>query len=312
MSTTVTRTELADLIERHIGALVSDLRQSSDHELLANARPDAAGVAAAAPTAGPSPSPISVHPTPGVLPTDAWQKLGELEGQTYSWPEGVEEYEPFEVWETMVDGTPAQIGLGHPTRRETFFGRERGYWLAFEMINGRKRLANRRLHRGGRLHVERRSSRGDQGQGRRRAVDVRPRRCTPRGLRDARRRRVPQPRLRPPGVQPYGCDCSRWGPSGDVHARLASARPAPAGHRRLSGKTGPVSSGLPDGLRTAVVRGRDCYRGDGRCFSQARASVSGLLSTCSLTSRIASGPSLLGSTRINSAANMMNAIIFRR
>jgi hypothetical protein len=154
MADTITRTELADLFERHTSALIAELRGSESHLQLADERPDAgvagggstpsegpddsAGVPAVPKSPRPAPSGASVYPA-GVLPSGAWQKVGELDGQTYSWPEGVEIYDPFEVWEADVATARVQIGLGRADKRATFFGRERGYWLAFEMVNGAKR-----------------------------------------------------------------------------------------------------------------------------------------------------------------------------
>ena len=41
----------------------------------------------------------------------------------------------------MVDtnGRRWQLGLGQAAERGTYYGRERGYWLVFEMVNGQKR-----------------------------------------------------------------------------------------------------------------------------------------------------------------------------
>src|SRR4051812_34737626 len=43
----------------------------------------------------------------------SWSKVRELEGQTYTWPAGTEEYDPFEVWQTQDVGERLQLGLGY-------------------------------------------------------------------------------------------------------------------------------------------------------------------------------------------------------
>jgi hypothetical protein len=105
----LTKSELADLVESQAASLVAALRQ-----------PAGDGVR-----------------RPSVR-LAAWTKVAEREGESYSWPEGVEHYLPFEVWESVdVDG-PVQIGLGRVTVPRVFYGRERFWWLAFEMIGDEK------------------------------------------------------------------------------------------------------------------------------------------------------------------------------
>jgi hypothetical protein len=121
--TTISREELADLIEHHAALLAAALRSSGD-------------------TTRPVDEQRTVGPAirPREVPSMAsWTKVGELTGETYNWPEGTETYAPFEVWETTRGGRKVQIGLGQATNRGEYYGRERGYWLVFEMVNGHKR-----------------------------------------------------------------------------------------------------------------------------------------------------------------------------
>jgi hypothetical protein len=121
MASTITRNELADLIEEHAQMLAQALRgdarnATAQHRSRSDA-PDLDGIA------------------PG-----SWSKVGELDDQSYTWPgpEGTEHYTPFEVWEA-AGPSGIQIGLGDPNKPGIYYGKERDYWLAFEMINGQKR-----------------------------------------------------------------------------------------------------------------------------------------------------------------------------
>jgi hypothetical protein len=71
----------------------------------------------------------------------SWKKVRELDGERYRWPNHTEEYDPFEVWETDDGGPRLQFGLGYIAADPSteYYGRPRGYWLAFEMVNGKKR-----------------------------------------------------------------------------------------------------------------------------------------------------------------------------
>lgn len=120
--TTISREEIADLIEQHAAMLAAALRSAGDTARPIVERPVDAGTK-----------------LPELPPTGGWSKVGELTGETYKWPEGTEEYEPFEVWETTREGRKVQIGLGQATNRGEYYGRERGYWLVFERVNGHKR-----------------------------------------------------------------------------------------------------------------------------------------------------------------------------
>lgn len=105
----LTRNELADLIERHAASFVADLR-------------------------GPGQQ-VTGRPSVRLAP---WRKVAEREGESYSWPAGIEHYSPFEVWESVdVDGE-VQIGLGRVTVPKVFYGRERFWWIAFAMIGDEK------------------------------------------------------------------------------------------------------------------------------------------------------------------------------
>ncbi len=130
---TITREELAELFEQ----LAAGLR---DRKLPASAV-DALGDAEDKPLTRSEPSsnrPAFDSASPKLR---SWKKLRELEGERYTWPAGIEEYDPFEVWGTDDDGQPLQFGLGYiaANPEATYYGRPRGYWLAFEMVNGQKR-----------------------------------------------------------------------------------------------------------------------------------------------------------------------------
>jgi hypothetical protein len=127
MSTTLTKIELADLIESHASLLVSALR-GEDRPVAAVSKPVQAIISSGS---------RRMAEVPPVAP-GAWVKVGELEDQSYTWPEGTERYDPFELWELRTDEGAIQIGFGNPNIRGEYYGSERGYWVAFEMINGRK------------------------------------------------------------------------------------------------------------------------------------------------------------------------------
>lgn len=123
---TITRDELADLVERHSALFVAALRQPPPSDSLADVRPKPS---APPPTAG----------DPGHSGARLWTQVGELANQTYTWPQGTDHYEPFEVWESADARGRIQVGLGRVAERGLHFGKMRGYWMAFEMINGQKR-----------------------------------------------------------------------------------------------------------------------------------------------------------------------------
>ena len=126
MPSTLTRNDLADLIERHAGLLARALREDTAAEAVEHPRST---------SQAPERRPTSDS---GISPGD-WSKVGELTNQSYTWPEGTEHYAPFEVWEAAGSDARVQIGLGNPNNPGLYYGKERGYWLAFEMINGQKR-----------------------------------------------------------------------------------------------------------------------------------------------------------------------------
>ena len=132
-TTAITRSELADLLEQHIGQLVAALRRDggTTHPLEEETADAMASIEAPANVVAAIREPIR---------GERWNKVGELEGESYSWPTGTEDYSVFEVWETVDgDGRRWQLGLGQSTARGIYYGRERGYWLVFEMVNGQKR-----------------------------------------------------------------------------------------------------------------------------------------------------------------------------
>jgi hypothetical protein len=116
MSSPISRNELADLIEQHARLLAEALRHG------AQPGPD---------------RPKHAPPIRDIAP-GGWSKVGELENQSYTWPEGTEHYAPFEVWEAAAPSR-IQIGLGDPNNPGTYYGKERDYWLAFEVVNGERR-----------------------------------------------------------------------------------------------------------------------------------------------------------------------------
>lgn len=69
--------------------------------------------------------------------------MGEIQRQSKTWSTGAGEYDPFEVWETADSGLALEFGLGYvaPDQGAAYYGRPRGYWLAFTMVNGKKRRA---------------------------------------------------------------------------------------------------------------------------------------------------------------------------
>jgi hypothetical protein len=137
----LTRHELADLIEHYGGQLVNALRGCAP----AHGKPDSQGTTVAADSSPVGAEPVQSRPSRAAGPdgpggrTGPWRKVGELEGETYTWPEVTEHYKPFEVWETEDARGRVQIGLARPVERGIFYGSERGYLLAFEMVNGQKR-----------------------------------------------------------------------------------------------------------------------------------------------------------------------------
>lgn len=102
-STVLTRGSLADLIEQHSAALVSALRSPGAH----------------------ASSPFKLAP---------WKKVADHDEQTYSWPDGIEHYTPFEIWESQDDGGAVRIGMGRVTKPRDLYGKERYWWLGFAML----------------------------------------------------------------------------------------------------------------------------------------------------------------------------------
>jgi hypothetical protein len=137
----ITRQELADLLEHHAGLLATALRGDHASERAGHLAGDQLEVptAAAAKTAKGLGQPSDPPTDVGHGEIGTWTLVGELQNQTYSWPGGIETYEPFEVWETIDLRGRIQIGVGKATERGEYYGRMRGYWLAFEMVNGQKR-----------------------------------------------------------------------------------------------------------------------------------------------------------------------------
>lgn len=146
---TITRTELADLVQHHADLFARALRgepQHSDRELADDRRGVAVSGTHTAPAPDPSSSPDPTAAEIGSAGDAAaagprsWTSVGELPNETYTWPEGTEHYQPFEIWETTDGRGRVQIGLGRPVERGDYYGKtDVGWWLAFEMINRQKR-----------------------------------------------------------------------------------------------------------------------------------------------------------------------------
>jgi hypothetical protein len=129
MAATLTREEFADMIEYHATLFVAALRDGTSSTALVEYNAAGAPQLATQPAA-----PVVIaaqQPSAPVL----WAKVGELPNQAYRWPRRTEHYNPFEVWQA-----DRQIGLGKADNSGHYYGKEhRGYWLAFEMVNGQKR-----------------------------------------------------------------------------------------------------------------------------------------------------------------------------
>lgn len=136
MHRTLTRHDLADFIERHAAAMARELREDLNDGVLA-VRLDAPSQRPSAEFKSPIGNTDVSAPSPTALGT--WLKVGELTDQSYAWPTGVEEYQPFEVWQTSGVAPQVQIGIGDPNNPSEYYGKVRGYRLTFEMINGQKR-----------------------------------------------------------------------------------------------------------------------------------------------------------------------------
>jgi hypothetical protein len=70
------------------------------------------------------------HGGPSDLP-ESWQMVREREGESYRWPKGRDQYQPYRVFmgTTRAEGA-VQIALGETTRKNTW-GRDRKYIVAF-------------------------------------------------------------------------------------------------------------------------------------------------------------------------------------
>ena len=68
------------------------------------------------------------------LPTD-WTLIEEREGETYSWPEGPDEYETFRIYEGTTSEGTVRLGLGACERQEVR-GKARRYVIAHFMTAG--------------------------------------------------------------------------------------------------------------------------------------------------------------------------------
>lgn len=133
----ITREELAGLLEM----IAAELRHGTVSSSAPDSLPgdsDPSSTTPHSPATSTSGTPHCWSASQGLR---SWNKVGELHGQSYTWPTGTEEYDPFEVWETNDEGAALQFGLGYVAAnpQEDYYGRPRGYWLAFVMVNGQKR-----------------------------------------------------------------------------------------------------------------------------------------------------------------------------
>jgi hypothetical protein len=107
--------------DRDLGSLLTQLSEAGfDHPIIKAVGADGA-------------SPRSPGPAPGGasdLPED-WQMVREREGESYRWPKGRDQYEPYRVFmgTTRAEGA-VQIALGETVRKNTW-GRDRKYIVAF-------------------------------------------------------------------------------------------------------------------------------------------------------------------------------------
>ena len=110
-----------DVPDRELGSLLTQLSEAGFD------RPVIKAVAAhdASPVTS-SPAPVGASD----LPED-WQMVREREGESYRWPKGRDNYEPYRVFmgTTRAEGA-IQIALGETTRENTW-GRDRKYIVAF-------------------------------------------------------------------------------------------------------------------------------------------------------------------------------------
>jgi hypothetical protein len=107
--------------DRDLGTLLTQLSEAGfDHPIV-----KAVGADGATPRA-PGPAPEGTSDLP-----EAWQMMGEREGQSYRWPKGRDHYEPYRVFmgTTRAEGA-VQIALGETIRNNTW-GRDRKYIVAF-------------------------------------------------------------------------------------------------------------------------------------------------------------------------------------
>src|SRR4051812_327973 len=102
----LTPTTLADLVEHHTGLFVQALRRLDSGAPGPHALDDLDGYLREAT--------VDVGGEGLDVPQGAWEKVGELENETYTWPHGTEEYEPFEVWERQAGDARVQLGVGRP------------------------------------------------------------------------------------------------------------------------------------------------------------------------------------------------------
>jgi hypothetical protein len=68
----------------------------------------------------------------------AWQLVEERAHETYSWPQGLDEYEPFSVYEGTTSKGSIRLAIGHCERANTW-GKDRLYKITFHITPGGKR-----------------------------------------------------------------------------------------------------------------------------------------------------------------------------
>jgi hypothetical protein len=126
----ITRDELAQFIEHHGEDVLELLRAALRDE--------------------PRPSPVNAEQSPKSPPDtsqgrlEPWRPDGVIEDFVAHWPEGEEHYRPMEVYQTRDHHGPVRLAIGHPHRRLTLYGTERGWVSVWHVVNGRpvQQLAN--------------------------------------------------------------------------------------------------------------------------------------------------------------------------
>ena len=109
--------------DRELGPLLTRLAEAGfENPVISYVTPDVADDA---------PAPARVRPLD--LPED-WRLVRERDGESYRWPSGRDQYEPYRVFigTTRAEGA-VQIALGETVRKNKW-GRDRKYVVAFFLV----------------------------------------------------------------------------------------------------------------------------------------------------------------------------------